>query len=144
MRLTRTHALKTLSLALSALAVQGAAQAARPDFPGLSLPEAASGQRAIEMLGQHLPAVARWYGKSAEEFVAILRRDATAHIDRNGRLHYIDTHVVEAAPDATGTAAPEAAVIPDEQTFLLHSRPGALRTIYLDFNGHTTTGTAWN
>jgi len=33
---------------------------------------------------------------------------------------------------------------PLEQTFLLHSRPGALKTVYLDFTGHTTTGTSWN
>src|SRR5262245_1636678 len=28
--------------------------------------------------------------------------------------------------------------------FKLHSRPGANRVIYLDFDGHVTTGTAWN
>jgi len=30
------------------------------------------------------------------------------------------------------------------KTFLLHSRPSALHTIYLDFDGHTTLGTNWN
>ena len=30
------------------------------------------------------------------------------------------------------------------KTFRLHSNPGASKTIYLDFNGHTTSGTAWN
>nr|MBA3480381.1 proprotein convertase P-domain-containing protein [Pirellulales bacterium] len=30
------------------------------------------------------------------------------------------------------------------QTFLLHSNAGATKVIYLDFNGHTTTGTQWN
>ncbi|MBL8820475.1 MAG: hypothetical protein JNL58_30910 [Planctomyces sp.] len=30
------------------------------------------------------------------------------------------------------------------QTFFLHSNPGARHTIYLDFNGHTTSGTSWN
>ena len=30
------------------------------------------------------------------------------------------------------------------QTFFLNSQPGAMHTIYLDFNGHTTTGTSWN
>lgn len=30
------------------------------------------------------------------------------------------------------------------QTFSLHSRPGATRKIFLDFDGHTTTGSAWN
>ena len=29
-------------------------------------------------------------------------------------------------------------------TFLLNSNPGASHTIYLDFDGHTTTGTVWN
>jgi hypothetical protein len=30
------------------------------------------------------------------------------------------------------------------KTFSLNSLPGANHTIYLDFNGHTTTGTLWN
>ena len=29
-------------------------------------------------------------------------------------------------------------------TFYLHSRPGAKRIVYLDFNGHLLSGTAWN
>jgi hypothetical protein len=33
---------------------------------------------------------------------------------------------------------------PPEQTFQLSSLPGATKTIYLDFNGHTTSGTLWN
>ena len=33
---------------------------------------------------------------------------------------------------------------PTTSTFLLHSRPSAARKIYLDFTGHTTTGTSWN
>jgi len=28
--------------------------------------------------------------------------------------------------------------------FLLHSNPGATKRIFLDFDGHTTTGTLWN
>ena len=30
------------------------------------------------------------------------------------------------------------------ETFFLHSNPGAKKVIYLDFDGHTTTGTRWN
>ncbi len=37
----------------------------------------------------------------------------------------------------------QAGPFPDSQTFLLHSRPGSLRTIYLDFTGHTISGTEW-
>lgn len=34
--------------------------------------------------------------------------------------------------------------VPYEDTFALHSNPTAPHTIYLDFDGHRTTGTAWN
>ncbi|MFN7289416.1 MAG: Calx-beta domain-containing protein [Pirellula sp.] len=33
---------------------------------------------------------------------------------------------------------------PLSETFRLHSNPGAKHTIYLDFDGHVTTGTIWN
>ena len=33
---------------------------------------------------------------------------------------------------------------PASQTFSLHSRAGALRTIFLDFDGATVQGTRWN
>src|SRR5439155_111553 len=32
---------------------------------------------------------------------------------------------------------------PYEQTFRLHSRPGATKVIYLDFDGHDGSATAW-
>ncbi len=40
--------------------------------------------------------------------------------------------------------APSGLIFTPEQTFVLHSRPGSKRKIYLDFTGHTATGTAWN
>ena len=40
--------------------------------------------------------------------------------------------------------APPAAIFPLDQTFQLSSRSAATKTIYLDFDGHTTSGTAWN
>lgn len=46
---------------------------------------------------------------------------------------------VEAAP----AIAYVGAISPDD-AFTLNSRPGSKRTIYLDFDGHTATGTAWN
>ena len=59
--------------------------------------------------------------------------------------------IVEICPlPPAGLVATEAAsssaeaVYPLNQTFLLHSLPSATKVIYLDFNGHTTTGTPWN
>ena len=37
-----------------------------------------------------------------------------------------------------------ATLFPFTKTFLLHSRPGATKVIYLDFNGHITKGALWN
>lgn len=47
-------------------------------------------------------------------------------------------------PLAVRQTAPLAARFPLENTFLLHSRPTATKTIHLDFDGHVTTGTVWN
>jgi hypothetical protein len=41
------------------------------------------------------------------------------------------------------TEAPPEAIFPLDKTFTLSSRPSATKVIYLDFDGHTTTGTAW-
>ncbi|HEX6986265.1 MAG TPA: M12 family metallo-peptidase, partial [Planctomycetaceae bacterium] len=50
--------------------------------------------------------------------------------------------------DTTGAAAVSgtsgAPPFPLTETFRLHSLPGANFTIYLDFDGHTTSGTQWN
>lgn len=48
--------------------------------------------------------------------------------------------------DLTGTNATLSgnALLDPSLTFRLHSDPTATRIIYLDFDGHTTTGTAWN
>lgn len=66
-------------------------------------------------------------------------------VDDRGGVYFADTYL----PDAkalTGEQTDEAAVLPAinaADTFLLHSRPGAPNVVYLDFDGHTITGTAW-
>ncbi len=42
------------------------------------------------------------------------------------------------------TEPPAVAIAPLDATFRLQSRPGATKSIYLDFDGHTTEGTFWN
>lgn len=46
------------------------------------------------------------------------------------------------SPYALGEGAEP--LVPLVDTFQLHSNPGASKTIYLDFDGHITTGTEWN
>ncbi|TCO65092.1 zinc-dependent metalloprotease family protein [Actinocrispum wychmicini] len=61
-------------------------------------------------------------------------------VDEHGRIRSVEKH---AAPTGK-TARSSLAVPPGTDVFKLHSRPGSNRTIYLDFNGHTVQGTAWN
>jgi len=76
--------------------------------------------------------------------------DPTARVGAGNRLYYVDpgpagTAPIRAQSAASALAAPApAAPFPYSQTFLLHSRPGSNRVIYLDFNGHNVSGTAWN
>ena len=68
------------------------------------------------------------------------------HDDHGGELHAIP-------PNPEGILGPDAGTgdydgsgddLPLSQTFALHSNPDADHTIYLDFDGHVTTGTTWN
>ncbi|MBL8473355.1 MAG: PKD domain-containing protein [Rhodocyclaceae bacterium] len=118
----------------------------KPAFPQLHLDRHARGDEAINALGNHLPAVADWYGMDAPSFRALLRADRHARLDRNGRLHFVDELTVpeESANAVSGSLNSSGALLPLDQTFLLHSRPGAKRVIFLDFRGGTLTGTTWN
>jgi len=124
------------------------AHPAKPAFPQLNLPEAkAQGQRAVDLLGARLPEVAAWYGKSADEFKALLLNDRRLRIDRRGRLFVedeLETPLPADPASAATSSLQDGTLLPLEQTFLLHSRPGAKRTIYLNFRGAVLTNTAWN
>ena len=89
-----------------------------------------------------LVAAARVNEMSVTRLERLLANDPTAELDRDGRLRYRD-RLPTARAAAAAVVAP-AAEYPYDQTFLLHSRPGAQRTVYLDFNGHTLSGTGWN
>jgi PKD repeat protein len=133
-------------LALGAVPTQASepAQVAsqRAPFPQLTLPAKAQGEQAIRALGARLPEVAAWYGMSVSDFARLLRSDTSAWLDKGGRLFYVEDFPEPALGSEPVTS--EAAPFPLNSTFLLHSRPGANRVIYLDFDGHVTSGTAWN
>ncbi|MFW1676757.1 Ig-like domain-containing protein [Pontibacter sp. JAM-7] len=62
--------------------------------------------------------------------------------DAEGAIFYADTELPDQAPaEASAAAAP---AIAPEQVFKLHSRPGASQVVFLDFDGHDISGTAWN
>ncbi len=141
---TRT-ALSILSLlavaaSLSPLIAQNAPD---PIFPAVSLSQGARGAGIISALGGKLPEVARFYGLTEQEFGALCLRDRDLRIDTTGRLLYGCEGSVANAPTAQNAGTNALLSYPESQTFQLHSKPGLSRVIYLDCNGHTTSGTQW-
>jgi PKD repeat protein len=137
-----------IALALPAGLAQTGAEAprAKPPFPSFDLPDRSQGERAISRLANRLPEVAAWYGMTVPEFTRLLREDRTAWLDRKGRVFFQEDIQFAlqtiTSPLTTNPLSPS--LEPPDQTFKLHSRVGAKRTIYLNFVGATLTGTAWN
>lgn len=118
-------------------------------FPRIVLKEKKHGKAAIEALGDRIDEVAAAYDMTPERLTDILSTDPTAWIDESGRLLYIDsspnfpqgqgTEQTATTEGTLDTADVESSTDP----FALHSKPGSNRVIYLDFNGHVATNTAW-
>ncbi len=80
--------------------------------------------------------------RTAVAFRSACGHDHDLHFDAKGKPLYACSMQIQIGPDTTKyTSTPS---YPLADTFLLHSRPTATRKIYLDFDGHVTTGTAWN
>ena len=110
-------------------------------FPLIKLPEGgSSGQQALDALGSKLPAVAAWYGKTGEALQQELLRDPNLKIDKAGRLYAVG----RVQPNKLLGETPSFPALPLDQTFRLHSKPGAAKTIVLDFRGVTLTRSLWN
>jgi hypothetical protein len=117
------------------------------NLPDINLPASLGGQAAIQALGRNLPLVAAAHRMSAEKLQRTLAEDRSAMIDRRGRLYYVETEIPspqEASVMTSDLVVAAGATIPLENTFLLHSHPGASKIIYLDFDGFAMSGTAWN
>lgn len=95
---------------------------------------------------QSLPAPARDKAmKWLHEFSFTEQDVKHLRADNEGGIFYSDTF------DAADTPLPGSPVdgVPDsdltaDNVFKLHSKPGSSNVVFLDFDGHTITGTAWN
>ncbi len=102
----------------------------------------AHGRAAVDALGDDLDVAASRTGLSAGRLRELLANDSSAWVDRSGRLFYVDRD--HASADEGVAPATEAAAFPYAESFRLHSRPNATRKVYLDFDGHQVSGSAWN
>lgn len=114
------------------------------DFPAFKFDGPSQREEALSRLADRLPEVAAWYGKSPDELKGLFARDKSLWMDESARLFYQDA---APEPGTTPSGAADVALgtlYPLEDTFKLHSRPGAKKIIYIDFDGMVLTNTAWN
>lgn len=161
-------ALAVATVAVSTVSAHDSTLAGAPPVdPTPSAP--LSGEPAIRALGGDVDEVAAEYDMSAAELVHTLRNDPSLFVDADQQLLYVEPPLpspaeadtihdephgapgVASGADAptltelggyTGTTA--TAGLTAGQVFGLASRPSAPITVYLDFTGHTVSGTAWN
>ena len=116
-------------------------------FPTIDIAARQSkGQDAIDRLGLHLPDVAAWYGRTADQLRKELLNDSRMRIDKTGRVLFVEELEAPIPTEQVDTATVQQSIqqgslVSLDQTFYLHSHPGATRTIYLDFNGASIVGT---
>jgi PKD repeat protein len=118
------------------------------NFPGLSFTRNSRANEILGLLGNRLPQVAAWYGRSEADLRKLCQTEASLRMDRGGRLHFVCEGLLPlqnaVAMATTASGGTTAAAITATDAFTLHSKPGSSKVIYLDFDGHTTSGTAWN
>ena len=145
-RPTRGHATtqkRTAQERATTTQVTSGRSSTRTERPARILPERVRGRAAVRALGTKLPAVARLNDLSSARLTTLLTTDHTAWISPTGRLFFQEDEVAETTTAST-SAATVAPAYPTSETFTLHSRPGATRKIFLDFDGATVTNTEWN
>ena len=137
-----THPFAGLELAADIVPANAEGSTDNAPFAHIYLATVSNGQAAIDALGRDLPQVAAWYGHSSAEFTQMLQGDRSLHVDRKGRLLYIDdphaapTGQLEAGDKATaGVASTGGAPFALSETFALHTRSASRRVIYLNFQG---------
>jgi hypothetical protein len=141
-RFGRHLAPTTIALLAAGLLASATVVAAPHSASGTVPPAFATGQAALDRVGERLPAVAADAGLDPGELQRLFLSDPSLAVDAADRIAYFDDAEPSARPAAP---APEAAAPPvTGPEFQLSSLPGADKTIYLDFDGHVTEGTVWN
>jgi hypothetical protein len=96
---------------------------------------------------ENLPAKAR--GKALgwlQEFSFPAEDLKNLRVSADGSIHYADTHLPSPG-DADVSTIANVEIVPAtsaSEVFKLHSKPDSNNVVFLDFDGHTIQGTAWN
>ncbi len=126
--------------AASIVSVPAAKAASNPPQQLLDRPR--SGEDAIRGLGAQLAEAARRNDISPTALRDQLQRDKSVWLDSHARRFVVEPPTAGALTgneNLTPTSS-----IADADTFVLHSKPGSNRVIFLDFDGEVVQNTAWN
>ncbi|MEV6284513.1 zinc-dependent metalloprotease family protein [Kribbella sp. NPDC051770] len=154
-RIRRTGALVGAgAVVFGALAVVAGNQAdAQQKVPVVPLDqvigEQLQGKAALGKLQPRLAELAERNGIAEQKLQQILATDKTSWLDKTGKLFYREPAATKAEQVASAVSPrwakkPVRSAVAAGPAFELHSKPGSNRVVYLDFDGHTITGTAWN
>jgi hypothetical protein len=135
------------AVVFGALAVAAGNQADAQQTPlDQLLGQPTPGLAALPEVQSKLGELAQLNGLTEGRLRDTLATDKTSWLDAQGRLFFREPGLTTAqkAPEASPRWAKEAVAAADGPAFELHSKPGSNRVLYLDFDGHTITGTAWN
>lgn len=114
-------------------------ESASVDRPERLLAKPTAGSAAVRALGADLGEAARRNGMSAERFQSLLAGDSSATVYPTGELAYVDVR-----DELADVPTEQALIVPEGQTFTLHSRAGSKHTIFLNFQGAFVGDTLWN
>jgi PKD repeat protein len=110
----------------------------------------ARGAEIPNFLGSKMAQVAARHGRTEEQLRELCRNNRHLRADAEGLLHFaceaplpFEARAAALSVDGNGGSVLSGTVTQAE-VMRLHSRPGCSRVIFLDFDGHSTTGTAWN
>jgi autotransporter-associated beta strand protein len=127
------------------LLLPAGAQSRRAPFADAPLPRNLHGEEAVQSLGSRLKEVAEAHDMNEGDLRRKFREDKSIWVDRRGRLFFVcEFPPPQQGPVGESTNTPPLNPLYQlSQTFKLHSRPGASRIIYLDFDGHDASTTIW-
>lgn len=143
--------LGSLVLATSSTAQISPRRSPTGDFnAAAAITRTARGADIPNFLGSRMAQVAARHGRTVEQLRELCRNNRHLRADAAGLLHFaceaplpMQLRAATLSVDGNGGSVLSGTVSADE-VFKLHSRPGSSKVIYLDFDGHVTTGTSWN
>ena len=148
--LLRASTALSSALALSLVAGPASAQTAQSARNAVLRDDLVQKEQALERLAPTIEALAARSDMSVEAFENMLLTDDSMHVDKDGNVLFIDATFVDGdEPSGNGghgahhRGGAPGSDIPLSDAFLLHSRPSARRTIYLDFDGHHSRNNVW-